>query len=516
MLAFSFWPIFSGRFCHQGVLIPLAECISLFFLSGFLARSQGRLKIFSAIFVGLSAGLCSLTFTSWPVVTLAIVIAVFFSSELEIMESRNRRLLIVFMLSLLAGLTPFIAALLREGYGGHLWGSSGLTGWYSLPHQIVTSLSYITILFWGSLQGGTSYCPLEGGFLNPIMGGGFWLGTAVLYQYRSVAFVRWLIFAILLCLLPGLFSADYVETFRIIQVMPLVLLVVGLGFQHLMGMKSFGWNGAFLVLCLIFSFSLDFYRFLSPGLILETGKRIEFKKRENNENYRLFEYLEKINSRQGPGLIFSSFLPLSRGYAFDVVSYHFNAACNPRLNPAQVKWAGILTNQYYQPFLSKRFPGAEWIKLEKGAIVPEGVLTVGIVSISPENREMFNRWMEAQNFFRELHLEAEKAFNGEKLFHQALDHFRRGYYLVQGDPFLEASYWEWAAQYYYDPLNNGNIFALRQAIQNGYPAAHLYEKLGTLLAADHNNGEAHKAFETASTLKENFARGLKGAGGKNP
>ena len=77
--------------------------------------------------------------------------------------------------------------------------------------------------------------------------------------------------------------------------------------------------------------------------------------------------------------------------------------------------------------------------------------------------------------------------------------------LVQGDPFLESCFWERRGEFYYhygyQEHYADQVEALRQAIQRGYPAAHLYFKLGSLLLRKGDRMGALEAFRAA--LKAN-------------
>jgi len=113
-----------------------------------------------------------------------------------------------------------------------------------------------------------------------------------------------------------------------------------------------------------------------------------------------------------------------------------------------------------------------------------------------------------------MNLEAEKSFNGKENFLKALEGVKKGEPFVAGDRFLESCFWEWAAQYYYDPLHNGNIYCMFQAIQKGYPAAHLYSKLGEYFLDQNMRVEAQEAFRDAEAQKEQFLK-QEGSSGEN-
>jgi hypothetical protein len=57
---------------------------------------------------------------------------------------------------------------------------------------------------------------------------------------------------------------------------------------------------------------------------------------------------------------------------------------------------------------------------------------------------------------------------------------------------LESVYGEWAAQYYWDPRDEGNIGYLKGALDRGYPARQLAEQLIDLLERQGRSEEAEK------------------------
>ena len=79
-----------------------------------------------------------------------------------------------------------------------------------------------------------------------------------------------------------------------------------------------------------------------------------------------------------------------------------------------------------------------------------------------------------------------------------------GYSKVEGDPFLEASFGEWLAQYHYGNDRRENILAIQKAISKGYPAAHLYYKLGGLFYSNGQWKEARVSYLMASKARPNY------------
>ena len=218
ILALSFWPLNFGRFCQQGPFIPFWEMTALLLLVwAFRAPDEKRHR--RIFLLGLWTGLGTLAYTSWLVVGAGLTAAAF-----VLFFPKNIRAFGFFLLGSVITALPFLFSAFSPGYLNHLSDVSSSGSLYGSNHTL-TALSYITSLFWGNVHLGTSYGPRWGGMLNPVLSTGFFLGLGLLWARRREALAKWIAFGLLLGLLPGLLSADYVEHYRVIQAMPFVLLV---------------------------------------------------------------------------------------------------------------------------------------------------------------------------------------------------------------------------------------------------------------------------------------------------
>jgi tetratricopeptide (TPR) repeat protein len=252
---------------------------------------------------------------------------------------------------------------------------------------------------------------------------------------------------------------------------------------------------------------LDFYHFLKPSLANDwhSSGRL-FATDTPDENYRVFKILKSTSDRLGPGLIYTDFLLLSRNHTLYVGTYPFNAVSNVRLDPSKAQWAGILANINYQPFLAKRFPLARWYWPASDLNMENGGLLVGIIPMTALTRPTFNRWLKADQYFHQLNVEAENALTNKTIFLGAIQRLPEGEGWVRGDPFLEACFGEWKAQYQYGSSFAENAEAIQEAISRGYPAAHLYFELGNYLWKDHRYQEALGAFQKACRQRPNYTQ----------
>src|SRR5208283_5117491 len=73
--------------------------------------------------------------------------------------------------------------------------------------------------------------------------------------------------------------------------------------------------------------------------------------------------------------------------------YPFNAARNPALSPIQARWAGLLTNINYAPFLAKRFAQSKWFPLPPDHDPSHANLVLGIIPVDSANQDVLMHWL---------------------------------------------------------------------------------------------------------------------------
>jgi len=507
LFTFSYWPLQSGRFCHEGVLIPSWELTCFILLGYFLKAKDPSHKRIWALLLGLITGLGSFTFTSW------VVVAGIIGITMGVYRYRGRRFdrgeFGFFAGAFLLALLPFLVGVFREGYGQHLLGVSAATGWYSFKHQVLTSLSSFTVLLWGPIQTVVSYGPPVGGFLNPLLGACLECGLLTLWKGRPSNLGKWVWLALALSLAPGFLAADYVESFRIIQVMPMVLLVAALGIQFLLKSLVPRWRPLVLILLLTCSCLWDLGRYVEPAIELGSF-RMSFRGEVRSPEAKAYQLLDQNFREKGPGLVFCEFRPLGANHTLYVASYHFNASLNPRWDPAQAAWAAILTSPDYMPFLSRRFPGSRWYWVGDDSRGPEKGLMVGLLDIRPSRLSSWGRWVMVQKYFHKLQTEAEDGFNRKESYGQSLRDLSLGSDLVKGDPFLESCFGEWASQYYFSSGYSENALALKGALERGYPVAHLYGLLADYLSISQGEDAVRSLRHKARLLTPQFTLGPEG------
>lgn len=501
LMGFSYWPLFTARSTQQGDWLVPWVCLCLFLWGGFKKCGQTRHQGFWAAGLGLGLALGSFTFTPW------LLIAAFFSLsffwDMVIQTKKNRIFFPVFLFFFLLGLIPFLYAVEREGYGQHISSISLFSGQVSFQNVAANCLSYFTVLFWGCLIPEGAYIPTQGGFLNPFLTSFFFLGLIEAYRFRLVPLVQWAGAAFILFLIPGLLSSG-MESFRIVQVIPILLFFTAWGIYFLMREFENSRQLIFFSLLMLFIAAWDFNGLTRPYRDLDTRPEKFGKSMETLERYRAYQILEDYETQQGPGYVLTSFNNQSfTNASFSVMTYPFNAARNPVLAsqassyPENFHWLAVFVNVSYEPFLKKRFPEGKWFWVSKDLPLLNGGDMLGIIPLTPENHKILERWNAAHAFFEEADL--RYYFQNFGPYKDSIKSLEKAYPLVQGDPFLESCFWDKRASYEYENVNlPEHLRSYQMAIQFGYPTAELYWNYGLLLLTVKRYPEGRQALIKAT------------------
>lgn len=481
LLAFSYWPLYLGRRCLPAVTAPLGEFALIFCLAK-AVKAEGPWKVRWAFLAGVCLGAQSFTYVAWPVVAFAGALAFAYLCWKGIARKGAG----AFGAGALLGLAPFILALLREGYGQHISALTPWSGWFRDRDILSNAVSYLGALFWGG--------PGEGGALNPLLCSFFFLGLVELFlpKRRELAWAAAGTF--LLFLLPGVLSLN-LQTFRVVQVLPLLLFVTALGARALLEGPG-RWKVPILAALLVLSAFFDWGRLLAPYIdinghpqpFLSTGKSLS--------RYRAYSLLKELETRAGPGVVLGEWdLPADR--TLGVATLPFNVVLNRGLASAPVKWLALVTDAHYRPFLQKRFPKGECWVLDTD-LVKDGTRMLAVLPFDAAYRPALLRWAQADQAFRDLNWGTDHVHE-KGCFERVVQNIREDHPLIQGDPFLESVFWEKAGEffYYYGDHFPEHLQAMRLSTQRGVPAAHLYGKLAGLWQIAGNGKEAQRALESA-------------------
>ncbi len=506
--SFSFWPLFYGRYCHPGVLLPLWALLVLMVLGFFLKSKKPAQQFWLAFGLGIVTGIGSFTFTPWVVLAFwifwVVAITAYFSSP----EKRSG--LWGFLSSLGIGLVPFIIAVFKEGFGHHLFAVSAIRGYRPLGEQLTAVFSYLTAPFWGLFEDQPAYAPFWGGMLNPILTAAFLVGMVESYRHRkdSKVFLVWC--GGFLCFLPGLMSMN-VEMYRVILFLPFLLLGAAIGLHRLLFEISPIRRSIYLTIILLLSLFLDLAHLAQPyfsPLFSKQGAFFGAPPSKPVHSYRAYQILKKQASL-GPGLFFSDFGTLPNDQTLNYASFEFNALLNPRIPLPSARWAAVLINANYRPYMEKKFPGGQWILLDQDMGVPDGGLMLGVIPITRQNIGVLQNWVRVYPFFRDMDFEwlnLADFMKGTRL----LEEFSKVKPLITGDRFLESCYWEKTGEILYrDRAYPLDLQAFQKALQEGFPTAHLYYKIGSIQLRKNQFDQARESFHKAEMAPLNLTQSVK-------
>ncbi len=529
LIAFGFWALYFGRMAHQGCLLVLWEYLAFFVLGKFLiAPSEPSRKLW-LIVTGLVVGTGFYTYFSWPVVALLVSLPILATSFKQPSPAKRLARLCYFLIPLLLVILPLLWSMGQGVYGKYfhfLWAFKPQT---TGVQQLLTVFVCLSGFLWGNQPPDFYYGPIWGGFFNPVSGGLLIIGLIVALSRVSQSLYRWLLTGLFLSFLPTFLSGPPPTEMRAIQALPLLTLLAVVGLESLLSWTPAKTRFLALTAILFATSGLDFVHLEKSRDFLNNLWGFQ-KTRENTLAYQSLE--QKYDENKEPGVILTHFNALEfRDPALQVACFPFNSVDNPALAGHQATWAAITVNIHYQPFLAKRFPEGRWIWISRDSVPRdinyEGGLMLGIIPITDKTRPAIETWKKADVLFDSV-IQQTMDLPPDESRRKAIEMYDQLKSSLPLDPLVRSCYWElvftlhnWENMYGKPSMMNFLISAqaMLNAIQEGYPAAHFYNELGTLYMIEKKNDLAEKAFRSAirapldlTPAKENLAslEGMKG------
>ncbi len=516
LLCIQFWPCFVGRFSHQAVLMFFWESVGFWILAKLFSKGVSSSQKTLPFLLGLWVGAGFYTYFGWPLVALLMGLTVWAGVRKGILSSLNMSW---FLAGSVLAVAPLILAALQADFGGYL---SSIFWSHPNPENIIPwspwrNLDYFTAFFWEGWKVNFAYNSQWGGFLNPIEGAFFFIGTGILWKWRRQALVRWVGLGFAVLFIPCLL-ANNTNWFHVISLIPFFMGTVVLGFFALLSRIRIPFYRGLLGLVLLLSFGLD---------MVNLSKSRDAANRDTGlpEMFQTYHLLERLQSEKGPGYIFTRFVRKPWTPYIDFGTYSFNLL-HGQARKGETPWVGLLTNVNYQPFLEKRFPGGKVYWLNKNHPPSDGGLMLWVSPLTPALRETLDLWKSADRALNPFW----DQFN-YLVPHHGYDDLRKSLCQaspwLQGDPFLESAYGEMESLLCFQQnflkalhvddtparseiinqpvpealLNESalkeSLSALEYASKHGYPAAHLYYQQGIYWLMAGNKHRAKRAFQRA-------------------
>jgi tetratricopeptide (TPR) repeat protein len=497
LTASCFWVLYTGRYSVQSILMLVWEGLTFWALAGFLLNPTRRL--FRLTVLSILAGTGLYIYLAWPLVIVMVFLTLATTGYSRLGE--RLRSLALFSLVVVITALPLALAFLNEnrGYFSHLW---SFTSQHSGAEHLHILWDYFAAIFWGIPANSFFHGPVWGGLLNPVSGSLFLMGMVVLLRSRVNPLGIWCLLAFFLFFTPA-FMTDNIEIMRLITLLPILILGSVAGLQFLLGAFTARRKVLFFLVLIFSSLLLDGIHLFQRYPQKWFQDPAYFGAHKSPEFFRSFSLLEDAAKRNGPGLIFLNFDPDPFDQTLRIATYEFNAGENPGLESSKAKWAGILGNIHEEPYLNKLFPNGRWGWLSVGLDRRDGGVLLDIVPIDDSNRDLFTRWLKADQALAELTDQVmELGVDPDQ--RAMLGVLDKGYPLFHGDPLLESRFWRIRAIHLCAKNEYGQAIEDEQkAVQKGHPMAHLFNEMGCMLYKQGRWGEARKAFQMALKSKPN-------------
>jgi hypothetical protein len=505
LAALSFWPCFSGRFSQCGVLVLPLEAWALLWLGKCWRSDNDKQGDLFAGLLGLSVGL-----SFYAAYLYWISAAFLISATMVILFWRRRPLrLALFGLALALPLIPLSVFFFKTGGGVSYFSSQSIINrpesWLKI---IQSALNTPQNIFWRGSSDEYWYKPVWGGLVNPILGALAGVGMLESLKNSSQALYRWFCVSFIVFLLPGMLGEGF-EFYRVIPVLAVLIPIISLGWARLTQEFSSRWSAAILLLLMSPSLALDFHQLMDIYPHLWDSPAYWSKQIKSINQYRAYNILRSKSLSDGPGLIFSDFVPGYQDQSLNLADDQFNGVNNDRLDWQKAKWAALVINVNYQPFLAKRFGSGKTYWLSKDLNTADGGWMLWVIDITDANRPIFNQWRIASRALNDYIYQyfLKPSPMDDSSFSKVLETFSGIYPLFKNDSFLEAFYWEKKADLFY---NAGRLpdaaQSLNHSLQTGCPAAHLFYRLGTLQMIQNDRINARKTFLKAVHAPINFTQ----------
>jgi len=354
LAAFSFWPLYIGRFCFGQGLLLILEWLILGLGLRFFRADEKNLSPRHTVYLAVCLAAGFYLSHAWPAVVLGLMLL-----TASIPRPKNgfpllRLLALAFLLA-----SPMLLAMTTHPYLGFI-GSLLFNPGKPLDLFVIDWPDAFSTLFWKSPHPNI-YGPLWGGMLNPIADALALVGMLELWRFHRRQAV-W-IFAVVLILFTPELAAHWTDTFRSVQLLPFLFFFIVLGFIALRR-KAPGTLGlAVLSAVLLFSVILDTHHLFDvyqqkwgkPGIVWDSIK--------SRTEPVIYQALKTQAEHRGPGCILYDFDGLQPSAALRVALYPFNAARNRSLSNSRPLWVAWVANKRFGPYLSKRFPEGRLVRL---------------------------------------------------------------------------------------------------------------------------------------------------------
>ena len=229
--------------------------------------------------------------------------------------------------------------------------------------------------------------------MNPLWGALFFSGLVECWRRWRRPFIRWTVLGLGLCLLPGFASTGF-ELFRVLQVLPFLVLIAGLGMGSLLSSlpRSKRAVGAWIIL--ILSSLLDCHHLWGPYHEIWGKPGPHWADLKSTEFWRAYEILKQPERVRGPGVLLNEFRTNVGDQTLAVAAYSMDMARHAKFSLQGVRWIGVVLDIHYKTFLARKFPRGQWYWLGSNHLTRGGIM-LAIIPTDEKNLPVLQRWCEA-------------------------------------------------------------------------------------------------------------------------
>ena len=487
VFAFSFWEFSFMRLCVPEILIVFFQFSALALLGIFIKKKTSASKWFFIFALSIAAGLGFYSYLNW-------VVAWFFIASILWMltwgkKNTNWKYLITFtaVSSLLA--LPWVQARLSPGNLNYVHASFE-------PSLFLNScLSYLIGLFWDSKKS-FPFGPNWGGMFDPLTGSLIFLGVFYVLANIEKKLLALLSLGLFASMLPGTLT-NYFELHRITPSLPFWIALAVLGIKSLLPDQSLKKSYVWLIALGVIFLAFNAYNFAVPYCdITRVPPERQWRSVQYEDSYNI---LKSLSAETGPLYVFTEFNTDYDNKTLNIAVYPFDCLQNPVLFKASPQWAVVIANIYYAPYFIEKFKNIKFKILKSNRPLPQPI-GIFLIPVSKIPDSILKNWLEADQIYRNANIEIKNK-RPMDTFSQFSGHFSSLKNKFPKDPFLTSVYWEkYALDQFLDRDFKSAAQSYEYAIQQGYPAAHLYYNRSLCLKLSGENSESKKDFLKAVNI----------------
>ncbi|HEY5039159.1 MAG TPA: glycosyltransferase family 39 protein [bacterium] len=491
LIAFSFWELTLSRLCMCVVLIPLFQFLCFGCLGRLLKPDERTKKWMWLGGLSLFAGFGFYIWTTWVSVwfCLAFILFIYYFFK----DRKNRVFFWIFFSVTVLMDTPLLIERLSPGGMTHI---SQVVSFSNLG----SFFQCLTELLWnGSFD--IVFDSKWGGSFNPVMDSLIFIGLLYLAQSASRLFIVCVSICLIFSILPAA-ATNVGEWHRMMALPPFLTIFAALGITSLMPPKGKPMRLAMAVLVLLCSFGLDAFNYACFYCDIKSGPPLQQWRTQVYSH--AYQIIKSQSEKTGPLYVFSEFNLDYDDKTLNAVDYPFEAIQNPTLSVLKPRYSVLLTDIDFAPYLIKNFPGMTYELLSSQGPYP-GVrpfLALFLIPTDSMPAETLKEWLEADQVYRKVNINIKNMHPLES-WGDFLKQFSFLENQFKGDRFLRSIYWEKTA--FFNLVMNNYPDAERayeNAIHLGYPAPHLYYRLGLTLKAIGKASEGQKFIQKAEKLSD--------------